>query len=259
MPQAIQGMRKDARSALMQWLTKGGPFWEDHQRHGAEDYLECKGEKVTDTAAGEAAHRLHDGGACGLVSMDPSSWLFSPLQVEWRQYGSTLSIDVPNYWTAEGLTAALDAATLSLASWHDLEAVARLRCDALTFAPDCFTPMRGLPFGDAPARALLSRLAVLNDLKGCFDDNGRRTPRGDEILRMHFSGEKAWFSDSSDREKSRFRRDLMFPHPTDAGETLFCTWHGKVKTPQLRLHFTWPIGASTPLYVVYVGPKITKR
>ena len=35
--------------------------------------------------------------------------------------------------------------------------------------------------------------------------------------------------------------------------------HGKVKTPQIRIHFSWPITASTPLYVVYVGYKITKK
>jgi hypothetical protein len=42
-------------------------------------------------------------------------------------------------------------------------------------------------------------------------------------------------------------------------EKIFCTWHGKVKTPQYRIHFSWPISAVAPLYVVYIGPKITKR
>lgn len=259
LPQAIHSMQKDARSALMQWLTRSGPFWEDHRYHDSDDYLECKGEVVTDTAAGEAAYRLGQGIECGVVSMDPSSWLFSPLPVEWHQYGSTRSVDVPNYWDTEGLTSALDAAPLLLASWRDLEAIARERCDALTLVQDCFAPLRGLPFGDAPAKALLSRLAVLNDLKNSFEEDGRRTRRGHEILGKHFSGEKAWFSDSSEKEKARFRQDLTFPHPAKAGETLFCTWHGKVKTPQLRVHFTWPIRPSAPLYVVYVGPKITKR
>ena len=72
MPQAIQGLSKDKRRALMQWLTRSGPFWDDHRQHGGDDYLECNGELVTDTAAGEAALRLFHGTSCGLVSMDPS-------------------------------------------------------------------------------------------------------------------------------------------------------------------------------------------
>ena len=159
----------------------------------------------------------------------------------------------------KALTAALDAAPVSLASWTNLETAARIRCPDLTFSPSCFEPLRGHPFGAGAAQALLSRLIVLHDLKNCFDERGQRTPEGHETYRKHFTGKKAWFSDSSDSEKADFRRDLTFPHPADAGETLFCTWHGKVKTPQLRIHFSWPIHAAEPLYVVYVGPKITRR
>ena len=259
MPQAIQGMSRDKRSALMQWLARSGPFWEDFRRHGGDDWLECKGEPVTDTAAGEAAYRLFHGIECGLVSMDPSSWLCSPLPVEWHEYEETRSIGVPNYWNVDSLTAALDAAPVSLASWTNLETVARRRCPDLTFSPNCFEPLRGHPFSAGAAQALLSRLTVLHDFKNCFDERGRRTPEGHETYRKHFTGKKSWFSDSSDDEKAGFRQALTFPHPEKTGEILFCTWHGKVKTPQLRIHFSWPVHAATPLYVVYVGPKITKR
>ena len=259
MVQAAKNMGRDSRSALLQWLSRSGPFWEDDRRHDSGDYMECNNEVVTDTAAGEAAHRLYHDIECGLVSMGLSSWLFSPLAVEWHGCGPTRSIDVPNYWNTEGLAAALDAAPVPLASWSDLEAAVRRRCSQLTFSADCFAPLRGLPFGAGAAKALLSRLAILHDLKGCFDKHGQRTPEGHEIVRKHFAGSNAWFSDSSDTEKADFRQSLAFPHPANAGETLFCPWHGKVKPLQLRLHFSWPIRASTPLYIVYVGAKITKR
>ena len=259
MPQAIQGLSKDKRRALMQWLTRSGPFWDDYRQHGGDDYLECNGELVTDTAAGEAALRLFHGTSCGLVSMDPSSWLFSPLAVKWHEHESTRSISVPNYWNAQGMKVALDAAPLSLASWRDLETVARRRCPDLSFSPKCFEPLHGRPFGTGAAQALLARLTVLQDLKNCSDELGQRTPEGHEMYAKHFTGQYAWFSDSSDTEKRAFKRELTFPHPAKAGETLFCTWHGKVKTSQLRIHFSWPVNAATPLFVVYVGPKITKR
>lgn len=259
MPQAINGLNKDMRSALMQWLARSGPFWEDYRRHGEDDLLERKGEVVTNTAAGEAAYRLFHGTECGLVSVDPSSWLFSPVSVELHESASVRSVNVPNYWDVEGLAVALDAGAVSLRSWTDLETVARKRCSDLTFSRSCFEPLRGHPFGAGAAQALLSRLVVLHDLKNAFDENGQRTAEGEEILRTHFAGTKSWFSDSSSAEKAAFRRELTFPHPARAGETLFCTWHGKVKTPQLRIHFSWPVRVSEPLYVVYVGPKITKR
>ena len=259
MPQVVQGLSEAERKALMQWLVRSGPFWEDDRQHGPDDYLECKGEVVTDTAVGEAAHHLFHGISCGLVSMNPSSWLFSPVPVEWHEGESTRSIGVPNYWDVQGLKIALDAASVSLASWRDLETVARRRCPDLTFSPNCFEPLRGHPFGTRAAQALLSRLAVLQDLKNCYDELGQRTLEGREMYTKHFTGQNAWFSDSSVTEKAVFRQSLTFPHPASAGETLSCTWHGKVKTPQLRVHFSWPVNAATPLYVVYIGPKITKR
>lgn len=96
-------------------------------------------------------------------------------------------------------------------------------------------------------------------MKDCFDDRGKRTPEGHTLYQKHFTGDKAWFSDSSDTEKARFKNELIFKHPANPNEVLFCPWHGKVKTPQLRIHFSWPIREDQPLYIVYVGPKITKR
>lgn len=257
--QAVGDFSREMQSALMQWLARSGADWKDHRRHGEDDWLECNGEIVTDTAAGEAAYRRFHGTECGLVSMDPSSWLFSPLSVEWHESEQARSVDVPNYWNVESLKVVLDAEPVSLGSWVDLETAARMRCRALTFSPSCFEPLSGHPFGTTAAQALLWRLVILNDLKIAFDEQGQRTPEGEEILRKHFSGSEAWFSDSSPTEKASFQRELTFPHPAKAGETLFCTWHGKVNTPKLRIHFSWPVGASEALYVVYVGPKITKR
>ena len=134
-----------------------------------------------------------------------------------------------------------------------------MRCPNLTFAKDSFDPLNGHPFGKGAAEHLLLRLNVLHVMKNCFNERGERTPEGHALYQQHFTGDKAWFSDSSDTEKVQFESDLTFVHPTKAGERLFCTWHGKVKTPQLRIHFSWPIRASEPLYIVYVGPKITKR
>ena len=51
MPQALQSLSQPQRSALMQWLTRHGPFWEDERNHDENDYLELDdGTIVTDSA-----------------------------------------------------------------------------------------------------------------------------------------------------------------------------------------------------------------
>ena len=138
----------------------------------------------------------------------------------------------------------------------DLETTARSRCRNLTFSPDSFEPLHGRPFHEGAADRVLLRLIVLQEVWNCVDDRGGRTPEGHKLYQKHFVGDKAWFSDSSKSEKRAFEDELTFAVD---GKGLCCSWHGKVKWPQLRIHFSWPVRAAEPLYVVYVGPKITKR
>ena len=265
MPQAVQALDLNSRRALMQWLTRHtrhGPFWEDAREHGGDDYLDCfkyEDRIVTDTAVGEAAFCTLHGLRRGLVSLMPSSWQFSPVPVELHEDEVVRSIEVRNYWDADRLAADLENEKPPLGSWQELEMAARNRCRDVTFSSDSFEPLHGHPFHEGAADRVLLRLLVLQRMRNCFDGRGERTTEGHALYRKHFTGAKAWFSDSSASEKNDFADELRFPHPSGRGESLFCTWHGKVKWPQLRIHFSWPIRAVEPLYVVYVGPKITKR
>ena len=262
MPQAVRALDRNSRGALLAWLTRHGPFWEDVREHSGDDYLDClkyEDRIVTDTAVGEAAYGCLHGRDRGLVSMSPSAWQFSPVPVECHEDEGVRRVDVRNYWDAGELEAVIEDLQPPLGSWQDLEAAARTRCPGLVFAPASFAPLAGYPFHSGVADRILLRLIVLQEFTNCFDHHGERTSAGDRLYRKHFTGRKAWFSDSSDREKRDFRNELTFPNPSELGAALFCTWHGKVKTPQLRIHFSWPILANKPLYVVYVGPKITKR
>lgn len=257
---ALGGLERDARSALMQWLTKTGPFWDDERQHGGDDFLECRGEVVTDTGIGEAAFGVFRGFEYAVVSAKPSDWLASPLSVIWRENGkASKTVEVGNYSEVEALRAAVEDRPRPIFSWKALEAAASRECPDLVFSRDAFMPLSCTPFRRGAADRLLLRLKTLQQVKTGFDSRGRWTAEAKEIYGRHFSGEKAWFSDSSETEKSEFRSDLTFAHPTKPDESLFCPWHGKVKTPQLRIHFSSPIEANTPLFVVYVGPKITKR
>jgi hypothetical protein len=261
MPQAIQVLPLAQRRVLMQWLTMHGPYWEDARLHNSDDWLEVNGAVVTDSAIGEVAvSRLLHGLPRELVSFVPSDWGYGPIDVNWM-YGETPDhkIAVPNHWEFQTVKACLEANPARPISWDALEAYLRNACARLSIADDAFEPLRGHPFAPGAAERIQALLFVLDKFKGCFDIERRRTPEGQKLYNDYFTGEKAWFSDSSDTEKDEFRNDLTFRHPAKAKETLLCTWHGKVKTPQIRIHFSWPILADVPLYLVYVGPKITKR
>lgn len=259
MPQAIQLLGQSEKSALMQWLTRYGPFWEDKRGHSPDDYLECNDQVVTDTAIGEAAFHCFHKGDYRLVSLIPSSWECTPLFVLWRSGdGNDVSIKVENYTTVEGLKISLSSASPPIESWNQLALVSQARFPNLHFSATAFNPLLGLPLNLGAAKRIIERLDVLDRLKCCFDQNGNRTPEGYRLYQEHFTGDKAWFSDSSGREKVEFRSEMTFNHPEIEGETMFCTMHAKVKTPQFRIHFSWPVRADVPLYVVYVGQKITK-
>lgn len=260
MQQVVQRLDKNKKGALMQWLTRQGPYWEDKREHNSEDYLECKDEIVTDTAIGEAASRCYKGNDCRVVSMIPSRWDFSPLRIYWRRSDDdSLEIDVQNHFDAESLEENLRSSPKPIESWSQLDSMCKSRFVEITFSTDAFEPLFGHPFSPGVAQRIIERLEVLEKLKTFVDQSGNRTPEGHRLYQEHFTGDKAWFSDSSDDEKRDFRSELTFKHPGIDGSTLFCTMHGKVKTPQIRIHFTLPIRTDSALYVVYIGPKITKR
>lgn len=266
MQQAAATLPNDTRRALLVWLTQHGPFWLDQRQHSANDWLECNGEIVTDTAIGEAAWCLANHLERATVSITPSNWSYTPILVdEIRTTTSgqteTQTTPVKNYWEEGTVRESLLLAPAPLASWAELGRQSVLNFTHLTFSDDAFAPLDGHPFVPGAAEQMYAVLGILNRFKACFDEHGKRTPEGNEIYQNFFTG-NATFTDSSESEKNKFEKELEFWHPDypfDPKKKLFCPWHGKVQTPQLRTHFTYPVRHDAPLYVVYVGPKITKR
>ena len=262
MRKAVGTLAEAERRSIMVWLTRGGPFWEDLNRHAGDEWLESGDDIVTDTSVGEAAYRSVHGVDTGLVSVTPSKWTRSPILVAWRR-GDDLAdcrtVKLSNWWETPALESALEAAAPPLASWHQLREVSASRFDRLLFSESCFGPLAGVPFAKGAADRLALCFGILNRLAGCFDASGRLTPEGHQLIAQYFRGANAIFSDSSTTEKNKFRRQLTFPDPRrPEGQALF-GWHGKMRRHAIRFHFSWPVRAGEPMAVVYVGPKITKK
>ena len=255
--EALQNFTRDQKRALLSWLTKQGPFWEEVPSHHPDLWLECGDEIVTETAVGEAAYCAISGIDRQLVSFCPSSWQYSPIPVT-LVTSSRTTAEVVNWWDGTELTIALRKAAPPITSWGQLETFLMGRYQHLKFSHESFAPLGGRPFVHAAAYRIIGLMDTLDRLQGCFDDAGRRTPEGQQLYQDHFTRGNAWFSDSSDTEKNDFRDSLTFPDPDVLGQHLFCTWHGKVRTEFMRVHFSWPVPAGSTIYVAYIGPKITK-
>ena len=266
MQQVLNQLPKSESRATINWLTRGGPFWDDLRQHSSDDYLECRGDVVTDFAVGEAAYRKLSNAECGLISVTPSDWDFSPLEVTWRREAEGLDDKITfleNWRDVESLENSLHDAVPLIRSWDDLRNASMNQFTSLSFYDDCFAPLEGVPFAKKAADRFLFLLNILEQYARAFDAAGELTPEGHLIYQEYFTGKSksALFSDSSDPEKRKFRNKLTFPHPNNPGESLFCTWHGKVRYSKqiLRMHFSWPIQYGKPVYIVYAGPKITKK
>ncbi len=261
MQKAVQWLDRNKQRAWLNSLTKHGLYWEDHRIHSETDYLTVGEEIVTDSVVGEAAARKSSElQQLQLVSFTPSKWQQTPIAVLWsHDDGSRQTITVMNHWDLASVTQILETCPKPVHSWKDLRQRALGQYTCLTFNDYAFVPLKGCPFSESAARRIQALLNILNQLKDCFAEDGTRTAEGHEIYQKHFTGDKALFSDSSDTEKNRFENQLSFPHPKNPDQTLICTWHGKVNTPPLRIHFSWPMTKAEPIYVVYIGPKRTKR
>ena len=253
---------KSERRAVMAWLTRGGPFWDDMRQHVDDDWFECCGDIVTGTAVGEAAFGKAHGVDCGLVSFFPSDWNYAPVNVKWRrdnEVNNDRNVVLSNWWKVESFETALQNSAPPIRTWNDLELISKSRCTNLTFANDSFKPLKGVSFSRSSAKRIIFLLDNLNRLANSFDAQGNRTAEGHQIYDTLFVGRNALFSDSSNSEKKDFRNELSFPHPDKPDRKLDCTWHGKERHLKLRLHFSWSFEFDDPIYIVYVGQKLTRR
>jgi hypothetical protein len=253
----IMDFDKTEKIDILTWLTKAGPFWDDEQLHSLDDLYTYDKEKVTGTALAEAAAVTYCEEECDIFSLINEKYSESSLKVSWSVGDNCESFLIANHTSIESLDQKIKNSNKDIESWSILEKIARSAFHNLSFIPECFTPLNKMPFYRAAALSIMEKLRVLDEIKTCFDNTGKFNDLGNELYKKHFTGDKAWFSDSSEGEKNEFKKDMTFKLK-DNDERL-CAWHGKIKTPQIRIHFSSPIEKDTPLYIAYIGEKITKR
>jgi len=262
--QVVQGWRgSPTAGAVLAWVGRNGPFIEDDRLEEAEALFHCRGVEVTDGGLGEAARRTKAGEVAAAMSFpggDPD-FARSPLPIVHGFVDEPIArYLVENFWDADEAVAAMLEREAPASNWQAMVEAARQRFPRLLLPNALYEDQRLArePF-DAIIRdrfyALLSYLDAYMRGRG---ENGSEGPEAQEILRMHFRGERALFSPESATNKNDHERDLTFPDP-DGGAPIFAHWHGKISHRFYRLHFDWPVPAAAKrLKILYIGPKLTK-
>lgn len=257
--QAVQtGNDKHLLRLVLEWINKRGPFWDDARESNEDDYFECRGDNVTDQGLGEAARCQLMGKRVTAFSF-PGKFDYSPVEVVHGLPEAPINkVLIGNFWRFSELQVDASNSTPFPVNWAQMLDDASNRFDKLVFLPTCIEPLKAEPFSKYVVERAFELLGVLQDFMASLDENGRYTARTSELIDQHFRGEKSWFSDESETNKRDFSKELSFPDSDKPGVNVFCPWHGKIKTPQYRIHFEWPVCAKK-LRIFYIGPKITKR
>lgn len=257
--EAVKSAPKNVVQLVLAWLTKNGPFWEDLRTSNEDDYFEYEGEDVTDLGLGEAARRKILGLDANCFSFANGGFDHSPIKI---QHGLSESpfghIPVPNIWDISTLHQRVLSSAPTPTNWIQMLELAQSRFDKLFLHSNIIDALKKETFSHYVVERIFVLLGVLQEFMDCRHDDGSYSDRNHELIAQHFSGKKAWFTDESETNIQNFSADMSFPDPENEGKKVLCSWHGKIKTPQYRIHFEWPVDQREKLRIFYIGPKITK-
>jgi len=261
--QAVYGTNdKEFKQLVLEWVTKSGPFWDDSRQANQDDYFEYGTYDVTDQGLGEAARRR-------LASIDARTFSFESFLMDFKkeklavQHGLTEQpigfVEIYNFWDLNQILEILEHEKI-YSCWQDVYDEIMHRFEGLILLNGLMDELMPFPFNNQVAKRILELLNILDSMCTESDESGKLSQHGLDIHENHFVGTKAWFTDESNTNKDKFRTEMTFPDPVNVEDKIFCPWHGKIKNPQIRIHFQWPRPeGQKEIKVVYIGPKITKK
>ena len=250
---------RDLKQQIMIWVNRKGPFWCDNRIENDDDYFEYNDIDVTDLGLGECARK-------SIIKQRVASYSFSglydlsPLPIQHGIPEDNLgTYDIENLWTTEQLLESCRESIPEPTTW--VEALEQLEqtFPKLIFSIHLIEQVATLPFNLTVYHRMKALCRVLEDYLDSRNERGESTGKTVEILNEHFRGRKAWFSDETDDDIRDFEHQLKFIDTRDDTKKKY-SFHGKIKTPQVRVYFEWPIpSGQRDIQIVYFGPKITKK
>ena len=239
---------------LMNWFNKDGSFLPDDAYSAAEDRFTCyfpgvseeASRNVTGTALAECAFRKMSGENTYLTSLEPSEYNWIPIRVSMELFGDTV---IENDYTEQLLTRRLARLLPAISSWPVLLDRIEL-LPGVILETEVMEKLRANPFARNIAEGLYVCAIALSEMA-----TAPSLEQFNELYAKYATGMNARFSDSSAGEKRKFKENLTFKVDN---EPCLCSYHGKVKIQQYRMHLEKKPVFQNPARIVYIGPKLTK-
>lgn len=262
MKAVLEHLDPQMRALTLNWVGKSGVFWDATREDNKDDYFEFDNLDVTEYGVGECSRRILAGKEASLVSLISENARFCDATLVVTHGLPELPIEhvsIDNITSPSVLKESALSVVPRPSTWPDAIAAFRNDFKSLLISDAVEEQLSSQPFGVCPYTRMEDLLKVLQDFICSRDPDGKYTDKTRGIINEFFSGEKAWFSDESVTNKRDFRKELTFVDPLDESKNIFCSFHGKIKSPQLRIHFCLPNATDKILKICYIGPKITKK
>lgn len=241
----------------LKWIHCLKPCWKlEPASAGAYVAWDCDGEHVVSEGESifEASVRKTKEEQVSLLSFSPSDYARTSVTTYVIEEEST-EVSLENYYDDDHLEAYFQAFAFNVNSWPEFEDCCRSHFKSLDFSKQAFKACNKFPFR-------YKTVEKLRNLFACLDKvvSGRISGALDQQAEQLFKIDSN-FSDASETEKGLKKKPMHFKSPiSELREAYY--YHGKFELTEKedgRFHFQWPQTDKTPLYIPYVGPKLTKQ
>ncbi len=227
--EALEQLSQAQKLQLRLWVDRNGPFWDrPGPAHSADEYFECAGEVVTDTALAEAAHLNHAGEPTVTVSLPATPYSTSTLDVTWGDgpHG-TIQIEVENAVSVPEVVAMIQSSEVDFENYDQLIRWVQKECRHLAVVRKTMLMQLESAFVPAVAKRGRELFAALNAIVEAMKTG--QTARHDALCREWLTGVR--MSDSSQTEKTDrvLNARLHFRHPC-TGESVHVIGMGRYRS-----------------------------
>ncbi|HBT0543241.1 TPA: hypothetical protein MCD01_000134 [Klebsiella quasipneumoniae] len=255
----LEYKNKDFTTAVLTWLDRSGPFLEGDDDDYGKLICEINGTTLEDCVIENVATKVHRNENAKTYSFDncQPSYSYTPLSIGYTDNNGTGHIHIENIWNEAQLDALVCNWEKRPESWEQLIQYLAAKYSHLMFSQDILGHLSPYPFSSIISERAIVLMEILDNYVNSHDANKIRTKETNEIIKNFFSGEKAPFTDESVSNIRDFNKEMTFDID---GKSTLCSWHGKIKHQEFRIHFQYPFDTQMEkIFVAYIGPKITKK
>jgi hypothetical protein len=204
---------------------------------------------IPNTGLAECAYQAYMEESTSAYSLSASCFLKNTLIVSIRQNNVLLGdLFIENFFSLSDFNQRLQSLRGPMKSWEDFFHFTASRYKWVECTDESGIPLRRQAFEQLLADKIISRMDVLEQMAGAQSDEIFL-----ELEKKYCHGDRAWFTDESDRRKHELKNQLTF---VVCGVKTLCSYHGKISYRAFRIHFAPRPRRGEKIRIAYIGYKI---